>query len=47
VKIVAPPTETNFACAWLTGEAPGDLGACRAAAAAYLEAVLDVVARPR
>lgn len=46
VKIVAPPTETNFACAWLTGERPGDLAACSAAAAAYLEAVLDVALRP-
>lgn len=47
VKIVAPPTETNFACAWLTGERPGDLAACAAAAAAFAEAVVDVAGRPR
>jgi ethanolamine utilization protein EutL len=46
VKIVAPPTETNFACAWLTGQRPGDLAACRAAAAAFLDAVVDVALRP-
>lgn len=47
VKITPPPTETNFACAWLTGLVPGDLGACTAAAAAYAAAVVDVAARPR
>jgi ethanolamine utilization protein EutL len=47
VKIVPPPTETNFACAWLTGLEPGDLSACTAAAAAYAEAVVDVARRPR
>ena len=47
VKITPPPTETNFACAWLTGQEPGDLGACAAAAAAYAEAVVDVARRPR
>ena len=46
VKIVAPPTETNFACAWLTGERSGDLAACAAAAAAFIDAVVDVAARP-
>ena len=47
VKIVAPPTETNFACAWLTGIEPGDLAACEAAARAFAEAVVDVAATPR
>ncbi len=47
VKIAPPPTETNFACAWLTGIAPGDLGACTAAAEAYALAVVDVARRPR
>jgi ethanolamine utilization protein EutL len=46
VKIVAPPTETNFACAWLTGIAPGDLSSCEAAAEAFAAAVVDVAARP-
>ncbi len=43
VKIQTPPTETNFACAWLTG----DLDACEAAAVAYAAAVVDVAATPR
>ena len=43
VRVVPPPTETNFACAWLTG----DLAACTAAAAAYVAAVVDVARRPR
>ena len=43
VKIQTPPTETNFACAWLTG----DLASCEAAAEAYAAAVVDVAARPR
>lgn len=47
VKLTPPPTETNFACAWLTSVAPGDLGACLAAAAAFTEAVVDVSVRPR
>jgi ethanolamine utilization protein EutL len=47
VKIVAPPTETNFACAWLTGLAPGDLSSCEAAAEAFAAAVVDVAARPK
>ena len=47
VKIAPPPTETNFACAWLTGIAPGDLAACVAAAEAYALAVVDVARRPR
>ena len=47
VKIAPPPSETNFACAWLTGIAPGDLAACTAAAEAYTLAVIDVANRPR
>lgn len=43
VKITPPPTETNFACAWLTGT----LDACEAAAEAYAAAVVDVASRPR
>lgn len=43
VRVVPPPTETNFACAWLTG----DLDACEAAAVAYAAAVVDVAAAPR
>jgi ethanolamine utilization protein EutL len=42
VRIVAPPTETNFACAWLTGT----LDACEAAATAYAAAVVDVATAP-
>lgn len=43
VKVVAPPTETNFACAWLTGT----LDACEAAAVAYAAAVVDVASAPK
>jgi len=43
VKIQTPPTETNFACAYLAGE----LDACEAAATAFAAAVVDVAARPR
>lgn len=43
VRVTPPPTETNFACAWLTGE----LDACEAAAVAYAAAVVDVAASPR
>jgi ethanolamine utilization protein EutL len=43
VKIQTPPTETNFACAWLTGE----LAACEAAAEAYAAAVVEVAGRPK
>jgi ethanolamine utilization protein EutL len=42
VKITPPPTETNFACAWLTG----DLPACEAAAEAYAAAVVEVAGAP-
>jgi len=41
-KIFPPPSETNFASAWLTG----DQHACEAAAMAYAEAVVDVGRRP-
>ena len=47
VKVTPPPTETNFACAWLTGVAAGDLAACEAAATAFAAAVVDVAARPK
>jgi ethanolamine utilization protein EutL len=47
VKVQTPPTETNFACAWLTGVAPGDLAACEAAAEAYAAAVVEVAGRPK
>lgn len=47
LKVTPPPTETNFACAWLTGIAPGDLAACEAAAVAFAAAVVDVAARPQ
>lgn len=46
VRITPPPTETNFACAWLTGVRPGDLAACEAAAEAFAAAVIDVALRP-
>ena len=42
VKVFPPPTETNFAAAWLTGSLP----ACQAAAEAYAEAVVRVAADP-
>jgi ethanolamine utilization protein EutL len=43
VRVTPPPTETNFACAWLTGS----LDACEAAATAYAAAVVDVALTPR
>ncbi|TMQ05400.1 MAG: ethanolamine utilization protein EutL [Deltaproteobacteria bacterium] len=43
VRVVPPPTETNFACAWLTGW----LDACEAAAMAYAAAVVDVAMTPK
>jgi len=43
VKVMPPPSETNFAAAWLTG----DLHSCEAAAMAYAEAVVDVAMNPR
>ena len=42
-KVFPPPSETNFASAWLSGTLP----ACQAAAEAYARAVIDVAARPR
>lgn len=42
-RVFPPPTETNFAAAWLTGT----LDACEAAAVAYAAAVVDVARRPR
>ncbi len=42
VKVFPPPTETNFAAAWLAGSLP----ACQAAAEAYAEAVVRVAAEP-
>lgn len=43
LKIFPPPSETNFASAWLGG----DLPACQAAAEAYARAVVEVGQRPR
>jgi len=43
VKIATPPTETNFAAAWLTGT----LDECEAAATAYAAAVVEVAGTPR
>ncbi|MEO8705468.1 MAG: microcompartment protein EutL, partial [Kofleriaceae bacterium] len=43
VRVIPPPTETNFACAWLTGT----LDSCEAAAVAYAAAVVDVAAAPK
>lgn len=42
-KVFPPPTETNFAAAWLTGAQHQ----CEAAAEAYAEAVVKVAAFPR
>jgi ethanolamine utilization protein EutL len=42
VKIMPPPTETNFSAAWLTGT----LDECEAAAMAYAEAVVEVAGAP-
>jgi len=43
VRVMTPPTETNFAAAWLTGT----LDECEAAAVAYAAAVVDVAGTPR
>jgi len=43
IRVTPPPTETNFACAWLTGS----LDACEAAAVAYAAAVVDVATTPK
>ena len=42
-KVFPPPTETNFAAAWLSG----DLPSCEAAAIAYAAMVVEVARRPR
>ncbi|HEY4244372.1 MAG TPA: ethanolamine utilization microcompartment protein EutL [Kofleriaceae bacterium] len=42
VRVAPPPSETNFASAWLTGS----LDACEAAAMAYAAAVVDVASTP-
>ncbi len=42
VKIFTPPTETNFAAAWMTGV----LAECQAAAEAFAEAVVEVGRAP-
>lgn len=41
-RVFPPPTETNFACSWLTG----DLTACEAAAAAFAEKVVEIARWP-
>lgn len=41
IRITPPPTETNFACAWLAGS----LDSCEAAATAYAAAVVDVASQ--
>jgi ethanolamine utilization protein EutL len=43
VKVMTPPTETNFAAAWLTGT----LDECEAAAVAYAAAVVEIAAVPK
>jgi len=43
VKVMTPPTETNFSAAWLTGT----LDECEAAAVAYAAAVVDVAQNPK
>jgi ethanolamine utilization protein EutL len=43
VKSFPPPTETNFAGAYLTGS----LEACEAAAQAFAAAVVEIAAEPR
>jgi len=43
VRVQPPPTETNFACAWLTGT----LDACEAAAVSFAAAVVEVASNPK
>lgn len=43
VRVFTPPTETNYAAAWLHGDQPN----CEAAAMAWAEAVVDVGRRPQ
>jgi ethanolamine utilization protein EutL len=42
VRVTPPPTETNFAAAWLTGALP----ACEAAATAFAHTVVEVAGAP-
>ncbi len=46
LRIITPPTPTNFACAYLAGVRGGDLAACEAAASAFAAAVVDVAMTP-
>jgi ethanolamine utilization protein EutL len=41
--VMTPPTETNFAAAWLAGSLPD----CEAAAMAFAQAVVEVAASPK
>lgn len=43
VRVMPPPTETNFAAAWLAGSLPD----CEAAAMAFAQAVVEVAASPK
>ncbi len=43
VRITTPPTETNFAAAWLAGSLPD----CEAAAMAFAQAVIEVATSPK
>ncbi len=43
VRVLPPPTETNFAAAWLTGS----LEDCEAAAVAFAQAVVEVAGAPK
>ncbi|MCB1147032.1 MAG: ethanolamine utilization microcompartment protein EutL [Leptospiraceae bacterium] len=43
VKIFPPPTETNFAAAWLTG----DLNSCETAAEIFAETIIEVARNPK
>jgi ethanolamine utilization protein EutL len=43
VRVMTPPTETNFAGAWLAGSLPD----CEAAAMAFAQAVVEVAASPK
>jgi ethanolamine utilization protein EutL len=43
VRVMTPPTETNFAAAWLAGSLPD----CEAAAMAFAQAVVEVAASPK
>jgi ethanolamine utilization protein EutL len=47
VRVTPPPTETNFACAWLTSVVAHDLAAVEACAVAFAAAVVEVAANPK